>query len=374
MPFGTPVGNLRANEGTTRVQYPGDSEASRFIHLFLLLQSHSPRGRGWIANAGALAIAVFGLVGARPSSEFNSHAMAEPKNGATSTVDHARIMRADSEPGSWLTHGRTYDEQRFSPLREITADNIDQLSLAWSYEIGTRRGIETTPLVVDGVLYGTGSWSIVYALDAGTGRELWRYDPEVPKWKGRNACCDVVNRGVAIYEGKVFVGTIDGRLIALDALTGTPVWDVQTTDSSKPYTITGAPRVVKGRVIIGNGGADLGVRGYFSAYDAETGALDWRFYTVPGSSEGPHESRALERAAKTWSKQSMWEAGGGGTAWDSFAYDPELDLLYAGVGNGSVYDREIRSPGGGDNLYLASILALRPDTGELGLALPDDPR
>lgn len=285
--------------------------------------------------------------------------------GEVNAVDAARIAAADREPGNWLTHGRTYDEQRHSPLTDITLDNVGRLSLAWSYEIGSRRGIETTPLVIDGVLYGTASWSIVYALDAASGRELWRFDPKVPKWKGRNACCDVVNRGVAAWNDKIFVGTIDGRLIALDALTGTVIWDVQTTDPAKPYTITGAPRVVKGRVIIGNGGADLGVRGHFSAYDAETGKLDWRFYTVPGSSEGPHESPALERAAKTWSKDSLWEAGGGGTAWDSFAYDPELDLLYAGVGNGAVFDRALRSPGGGDNLYLASILALRPDTGEL---------
>lgn len=288
-----------------------------------------------------------------------------PATGAASPVDAARITAADAEPGNWLSHGRTYDEQRYSPLTQITLDNVDRLSLAWSYEIGSRRGIETTPLVIDGVLYGTGSWSIVYALDAKSGRELWRFDPKVPKWKGRNACCDVVNRGVAAWQGKIYVGTIDGRLIALDAATGAVVWDVQTTDPRKPYTITGAPRVVGGRVMIGNGGADLGVRGYFSAYDAETGDLAWRFYTVPGSSEGPHESLALERAAKTWSKQSMWESGGGGTVWDSFAYDPELDLLYAGVGNGSIYDRALRSPGGGDNLYLASILALRPATGEL---------
>ncbi len=292
-------------------------------------------------------------------------ALSTVASAETKPVTTKRLLAADAEAGNWLTYGRTYDEQRHSPLSQIGLDNIDKLSLAWSYEIGTLRGIETTPLIVDGILYGTGSWSIVFALDAATGRELWRYDPEVPKWKGRNACCDVVNRGVATLDGKLFVGTIDGRLIALDAETGTPILDVQNTDPSKAYTITGAPRVVKGMVIIGNGGADLGVRGYFSAYEAETGKLVWRFYTVPGSSEGPHESPALERAAKTWSKDTMWEAGGGGTAWDAFAYDPELDLLYAGVGNGAIFDRAVRSPGGGDNLYLASILALRPDTGEL---------
>ncbi len=290
---------------------------------------------------------------------------AEPAKTAAARVDAARILAADSEPGSWLTHGRTYSEQRYSPLTGISADNIHQLGLAWSYMTGTKRGLESTPLVIDGVLYATGSWSRVYALDAASGRELWRFDPEVPGWKGRNVCCDVVNRGVAAWKGRIYLGTIDGRLIALDAATGKPDWEVQTTDPGQPYSITGAPRVVKGRVIIGNGGADLGVRGFFSAYDAETGKLDWRFYTVPASKEGPHEHPELEAAARTWSKDSAWESGLGGTVWDAFAFDPELDLLYVGVGNASVYDRERRSPGGGDNLYLASILAVRPETGKL---------
>lgn len=285
--------------------------------------------------------------------------------GEAGSVSAARLIAADKEPHNWLSHGRTYAEQRYSPLADINRDNIGQLGLAWSYDIGSLRGIETTPLVVDGVLYGTASWSKVFAIDAATGRELWRYDPKVPGAKGRDACCDVVNRGVAVFAGKVYVGTLDGRLEALDAVSGELIWSVQTTDPNKPYTITGAPRVVKGRVIIGNGGADFGVRGYFSAYDAHSGELDWRFYTVPASTEGPHESAAMARAAKTWSQDTLWQAGGGGTVWDSFAYDPQLDLLYAGVGNGAVFDREIRSPGGGDNLYLSSIIALRPDSGEL---------
>ncbi len=290
---------------------------------------------------------------------------AEPAKAAAARVDAVRILAADSEPGSWLTHGRTYSEQRYSPLTGISAENVHRLGLAWSYMTGTKRGLESTPLVIDGVLYATGSWSRVYALDAASGRELWRFDPQVPGWKGRNACCDVVNRGVAAWQGRIYVGTIDGRLIALDAATGKPDWEVQTTDPGQPSSITGAPRVVKGRVIIGNGGADLGVRGFFSAYDAETGKLDWRFYTVPASKEGPHEHPELEAAARTWSKDSAWESGLGGTVWDAFAFDPELDLLYVGVGNSSVYDRERRSPGGGDNLYLASILAVRPESGKL---------
>ncbi|HVN37945.1 MAG TPA: PQQ-dependent dehydrogenase, methanol/ethanol family [Myxococcota bacterium] len=277
----------------------------------------------------------------------------------------AAVSRADSASDEWPLHGRTADEQRFSPLRAIDRASVPRLGLAWSYDTGERRGMEATPIVVDGVLYGTASWSVVYALDAATGHLLWRYDPQVPKQKGRDACCDVVNRGVALWQGRVYVGALDGRLIALDAATGRPLWQVQTTDTAKPYTITGAPRVVKGLVLIGNGGAELGVRGYVGAYDAKTGALVWRFYTVPASKEGPFEHLEVELAAKTWPANALYESGLGGTVWDSMAYDAELDLLYVGTGNSSVYDREKRSPGGGDNLFVSSILALRPDTGRM---------
>jgi len=265
----------------------------------------------------------------------------------------------------WPLHGRTPHEERFSPLAQIDRSNVARLGLTWSYATGTHRGLEATPIVVDGVLYATASWSIVFAVDARTGRELWRHDPEVPGWKARHACCDVVNRGVAVAKGRVYSGTLDGRLLALDAATGELLWQVRTTDIAQAYTITGAPRVVGDRVVIGNGGADLGVRGYVSAYDAATGELLWRFYTVPASREGPHEHPELAAAARTWSPDSLWETGLGGTVWDAMAWDPELDLLYVGTGNASVYDRSRRSPGGGDNLYLASILALRPATGEL---------
>ena len=284
---------------------------------------------------------------------------------ATDSIDGARIGNADSEPGNWLAHGRTYDEQRFSPLTQINESTIADLGLAWHWDTGTRRGLESTPIVVDGIMFNSGAWSVVWAHDARTGELLWEYDPMVPREHGKFACCDVVNRGVAAWEGKIFVGTIDGRLVALDAGTGKPVWDVQTTDPERPYTITGAPRVVKGKVIIGNGGAEYGVRGYFSAYDAETGELAWRFYTVPGNPAEPFESPHLEQAAATWRGGKWWEVGGGGTAWDSMAFDPELNLLYVGVGNGAPWNRYIRSPGGGDNLYLSSIVAVNPDTGEL---------
>jgi quinohemoprotein ethanol dehydrogenase len=280
-------------------------------------------------------------------------------------VDGTRIINADSEPHNWLAHGRTYSEQRFSPLEEINQSNVQNLSLTWVYKTGTKRGLEASPLVVNGVIYTTGSWSKVFAVNALTGEEIWRYDPKVPGAAGRNACCDVVNRGVALWNGKVYVGTIDGRLIALDARDGSVIWDIITVDQTKPYTITGAPRVVKGKVIIGNGGAEYGVRGYFSAYDALTGELEWRFYTVPTSADGPVEHPELIKAQATWSKDSLWETGLGGTVWDSFAYDDELNMLYVGVGNSSQYNRDQRSPGGGDNLYLASILAVNPDTGRL---------
>lgn len=280
-------------------------------------------------------------------------------------VDDTALRAAPAEGTQWLSHGRTWSEQRYSPLTDINAESVDKLGLAWSIDLDNNRGLEATPLYSDGVLYTSLSWSRVLAVDAGSGKVLWSFDPQVNKAKGRHACCDAVNRGVALWNGKVYVGTLDGRLIALDAKTGKPVWSEQTTDNKQPYTITAAPRIVKGLVMIGNGGAELGVRGYFSAYDAETGEMKWRFYTVPADPSQPVEHPELAEAAKTWSEQTDWSLGGGGTAWDSMAYDPELDLLYVGTGNGSPWNREIRSPGGGDNLFLSSILALRPDTGKL---------
>lgn len=278
-------------------------------------------------------------------------------------INDATLVMADKDQANWLTHGRTYSEQRFSPLNQINDKSIANLGLAWEASLETFRGIEATPIVVDGVMYVTGSWSKVYAFDAKTGQRKWAYDPQVLPEKAAHACCDVVNRGVAVYNGKVFVGTIDGRLIALDAASGQPVWSTQTVDVDRPYTITGAPRVVKGKVIIGNGGAEYGVRGFVSAYDVDDGGLVWRFYTVPGNPTDGFENNAMKKAAETWTGE-WWKYGGGGTVWDSMAYDPELDLLYIGVGNGSPWNQKVRSPKGGDNLYLSSIVALRPDTGD----------
>lgn len=288
---------------------------------------------------------------------------AELIRAATSTLNENRVIAADEEPGNWLAHGRTYDESRFSPLTSINDKNVSELGLAWYFDTDTNRGLEATPIVVDGTMFSTGSWSVVFANDARTGELIWKYDPRVPKAWGANACCDVVNRGVAVWEGKVFVGTIDGRLVALDAGDGSVLWEVNTIDRTRPYTITGAPRVVKGKVIIGNGGAEYGVRGYITAYDVATGQQSWRFYTVPGDPSLPFENSGLEAAANTWTGE-WWEIGGGGTVWDSMAYDPELNLLYIGVGNGAPWNQIHRSPGGGDNLFLSSIVALNPDSGE----------
>ena len=282
----------------------------------------------------------------------------------TQPINDERLLSADETPEDWLSYGRNYQEDRFSPLNQLTKENIDSLGLAWSINFGTTGGLEATPVVVDGIMYLTGPWSVVYAIDARKGEIIWIYDPEIPREYGEKGCCGVINRGVALYKGLIFLGAFDGRLIALDAVSGKKVWEVLTVDQQKAYTITGAPRVVEGKVIIGNGGAEYGVRGYVTAYDALTGNQVWRFYTVPGNPADGFESAAMEAAAKTWTGE-WWKFGGGGTAWDAMAYDPELKLLYIGTGNGSPWNREIRSPGGGDNLYLSSIVALNPADGEL---------
>lgn len=279
-----------------------------------------------------------------------------------------RLLATGGDGRDWAMTGFNYSEQRFSPLTQINAGNVGQLGLAWYADMPDARGQEATPIVIDGKLFVTGPWSKVFAFDAVTGQKLWEFDPGVAKEKGVHACCDVVNRGVAAWRGRLYVGTIDGRLIALDATTGQQAWSVQTTDNSKPYTITGAPRVVKGMVVIGNGGAEFGVRGYVTAYDAETGAKKWRFYTVPnptGAADGEASDAAMARVSPTWSKNGQWkQSGGGGTVWDSIVYDAELDQLYLGVGNGSPWNHGLRSEGQGDNLFLSSIVALKPDTGE----------
>ncbi|MGB6450232.1 MAG: PQQ-dependent dehydrogenase, methanol/ethanol family [Steroidobacteraceae bacterium] len=277
-------------------------------------------------------------------------------------VTASRLGHANSEPGDWMSVGRTYDEQRFSPLTQINRGNVSRLHLAWYADFDTNRGQEASPLAIDGVLYLSTAWSKVEAFDAKTGKRLWEYDPKVPGEFAGRGCCDVVNRGVAAWRGRIYVASYDGRLIALDAKTGAVVWQVLTVDHDKPYTSTGAPRIVKGRVLIGNAGGELGVRGYLSAYDAETGKLDWRFYTVPGNPANGFESRIMRKAAATW-HGDWWTVGGGAGVWDGMAYDPHLNLVYFGTGNGTPWNRAYRGSGGGDNWFVSSIIAVNADTG-----------
>ena len=289
-------------------------------------------------------------------------------------VDLARLLHADREPGQWFAGGRDNSGGYYSPLSQINDRNVSGLGFAWAYQTHTSRGLETTPVVVDGVMYASGNWGAVYALNAVTGAPIWTFDPQKQGGGGgsgqaaRYACCDVVNRGVAVRDGKVFVASLDGRLFALDARTGKPVWRVDTiVDHSLPYTVSGAPQLTRDLVVIGNAGADIGVggvRGYVSAYDLATGRMRWRFYTVPKPGEA-QQTPEMSAAAKTWDPKRDPRFQGGGTVWDGMAYDADLNLVYLGVGNSSPYNGHDRSPSGGDNLYLSSIVAVNAKTGRL---------
>jgi quinohemoprotein ethanol dehydrogenase len=281
-------------------------------------------------------------------------------------VDDTVLRNAGKNGEEWLTYGGSPAETRYSPLNLMNASNVSRLGLEWSYDLGKGGGNqEATPLFWNGTIYGITNWSIVFALDARTGKERWRWDPEVNQAAVRSKiCCGVVNRGIAIYQGKIIAPVIDGRLMALDADTGRPVWEARVGYPQDYYTITMAPRIAKGKVIVGVSGSEYPVRGFFSAFDAETGHFAWKFYTVPGDPSKPLENPALKKAAETWSGD-WWKLGGGGTVWDGFAYDPEADLIYVGTGNGGPWPEELRKSKGKDNLYVASILAVKPDTGEL---------
>jgi quinohemoprotein ethanol dehydrogenase len=312
-------------------------------------------------------VALAGLGLGYGSASDNTSTKLELAARHPAAVNAARLSTADKQDAAdWPSNGRTYSEQRYSPLKQITDKNVGQLKPAWQFVLNTSRGQEGTPLVVDGVMYVSTAWSEVYALDARTGKKLWYYDPRVPRDWSLNSCCGPINRGVAVWKGKVYTGTLDGHLVALDARTGKPVWDtftfpsdVEYTSTGTPvaqYTMAGAPRVVKGNVIVGTGGGDQGVRGYVSAYNAETGKLVWRFYTVPGDPSKPVENPALKLAAKTWGG----DAGGGGAVWDGISYDPQLDLLYFGTGNPAAGAHHKHD----DRLFADCIVAVRPETGQ----------
>jgi quinohemoprotein ethanol dehydrogenase len=319
------------------------------------------------ARLAQAAIAIgMGLALSAGAAFAQTKGSADHIKAVTSAVDSASIKANAATSNDWPTIGLDYGETRFSKLNQINTDNVKKLGLVWSYGLDSSRGVEATPVVVDGIMYQTASWSVVHAIDARTGKKIWSFDPGVDREKGYKGCCDVVNRGVAVYKGKVFVAAYDGRLIALDAATGAKVWEKDTLiDHDHSYTITGAPRAFNGKVVIGQGGAEYGARGYVTAYDTETGNQAWRWFTVPGDPSKPFEDASMEAAAKTWDPAgSYWLNGGGGTPWDTMTYDPDLNLVFIGTGNGAPWNRKVRSPSGGDNLYLASLVALNADTGQ----------
>jgi quinohemoprotein ethanol dehydrogenase len=304
--------------------------------------------------AGLMIVATFGDVAVAAQAQDNP-------------VDDARLSRAAGEPENWLAHGGAYPDWYYSPLDQVNAGNVHNLKPAWYFDFDTTRGQEATPLVADGVLYTTTAWSKVYAIDAVTGQQLWSYDPHVPGPSGYKSCCDVVNRGPALYRGKLYVSTVDGRLIALDARSGKPIWSEVTVDRNRMYAITGAPRTLRNKVFIGNTGGETGARGYVSAYDANSGKLVWRFYTVPGApakgTDGAASDEVLARLARpTWFGK-WYEAGGGGVVWNAITLDPELNRLYVGTGNPFPWNPKFRSDGQGDNLFTDSVVALDLDTG-----------
>lgn len=279
-------------------------------------------------------------------------------------VDDALIANIDNN-AEWLTYGRNHNEQRFSPLDQINSENVKHLKLDWYLELPDASGLVATPLVADGVMYFVCSRNVARAVNATTGKLLWTYNPNhtpLPETRMRIAFLHG-NRGMAMWGNKVFFATVDGRLIALDSRTGKHVWTKMTIAPSEALYITGAPKAFRGKVLIGNGGAEHGPsRGYVTAYDAETGKQAWRFYIVPGNPSHGFENAAMEMAAKTWTGE-WWKFGGGGNVWHGMTYDPEFNVVYVGTGNGSPWNRKIRSPEGGDNLFLSSVLALDADTG-----------
>jgi len=293
-----------------------------------------------------------------------------PSRPPAGSLDAARLARSADEADQWFTPGRDGAGTYYSPLHDINAGNVARLGFAWQYHLGTRRGLEATPIVIDGVMYAVGNFGRVYVVDAVSGRELWTYDPQIDGQWGRYACCDAVNRGLAVWKGRVYVGALDGYLHALDAATGRRLWKVDTLPArgpKAPYTVSGAPVIAGGLIVVGSGGADFaGGRGYVGAYDLDTGALRWRFYTVPHDPKlGPQEQEHLTAAAKTWDPRHRWDAGSGGTVWDGISYDPDLKLIYIGTANGAPYNIKEGGRHGGDDLYTAAIVAIHAETGEL---------
>lgn len=340
--------------------------APRFVPLalVLLIAACGPADESSSPEAAAPAAA--------PSGAAQTASIAPRSFG---NVTFERLLNADNEPGQWLTEGRDFGKGHYSTLDQINTGNVAELGVAWDYEMGTTRGQEATPVMIDGVLYAAGTTGRVYALSAATGDEIWTFDPMSDGQVNRYTCCDEVNRGLQVFEGAVYVASLDGRLFSLNAETGAVNWEVDTLIyKDRAYTSSGAPEVAGDVVVIGNAGADYDARGYLSAYNRQTGELAWRFFIVPGDPARGFEHPEMEMAAATWDPNSRWDVGGGGTAWNAMAYDPVLNLLYVGTGNAALFNWHERSPSGGDNLFLASILAINPDTGRLAWHYQQVPR
>ncbi len=317
---------------------------------------------------GAMVLVALGLGACHQSTTPN--AVVAPAPVAAGAIDAARLAKATSEPDQWLATGRDAGGTYFSPLTDINASNVSKLGFAWERKLGTHRGLEATPVVVDGALYTTGVFGWVYAVDAATGKELWTYDPKVDGQWGRYACCDAINRGVAVWQGRVYVGALDGYLHAIDAATGKQIFKVDTLPArgpKTPYTLTATPVVAGDVIIVGSAGADFaGARGYIAAYDLKSGALRWRFYTVPHDpKDGPQDQPHLVEAVKTWDPRHRWDQGSGATVWDGISYDPKLNLVYIGTANGAPYNIKADGRAGGDDLYSAAIVAVHADSGQL---------
>ena len=277
---------------------------------------------------------------------------------------------------NWKAPQGGFDEAGYSWLEQIDPGNIARLGLAWSMDLPEEVTLESTPLAIDGTLYFAGGYAEVYALDATTGKQLWKFDPRT--WERRSDKFHFgSNRGIAYEDGRIFTVEMDGRVDALDAKTGEILWTAESIPDGPAFQFsnsTGAPRVMNGKLIIGNGGADAGARGFVTAFDTETGRQLWRFFTVPGSPDQNAGDPAMEAAAKTWAPEFWKTTGGGGTVWNGMTYDAETNRIYIGVGNAGPYDPELRSPGGGDNLYTSGIVALDADTGEYVWHYQQNPR
>jgi quinohemoprotein ethanol dehydrogenase len=325
--------------------------------------------RALLFHSGLVGAALAAVAGcSRSPAPSSSVAAPAAKYGE---VDAARLAAAGRDPDAWLTPGRDAAGSYYSPLADINDKNVQRMGFAWDYHLGTKRGLEATPVVVDGVMYTSGNWGRVYAVDASTGHELWTYDPQIDGQAGRYACCDAVNRGVAVWKRRVYVASLDGYLHAIDARTGKRIWRVDTLPERDPggfhYFVTGAPLLAGDVIVIGNGGADFkGARGSVSAYALDSGAFRWRFYTVPRDPKlGPQDQPHLEAAVKTWPARYDWSTGGGATAWDGLAYDAQLGLVYFGTANASPYHGQHDPAGSGDELFVASIIAVHVDSGQM---------